>query len=61
MNTIKVNQYNSLKQPISYTLKYANGDVEVVDKIITSSYYDSIDQKCHSFRKFYKINNTLYA
>jgi len=61
MNTIKVNQYNSLKQPISYTLTYKNGDVVVVDKIITSSYYDSIDQKCHSFRKFYKINNTLYA
>jgi hypothetical protein len=44
MNKIKVNQYNSLKQPISYTLTYANGDVEVVDKIITSSYYDSADQ-----------------
>ena len=61
MNKIKVNQYNSLKQPISYTLYFANGDVEVVDKIITSSYYDSGDQTCHSYRKFYKINNTLYA
>ncbi len=61
MNKIKINQYNSLKQPISYTLTYENGDVVVVDKIITSSYYDSSDQKCHSFRKFYKINNTLYA
>ena len=61
MNKIKINQYNSLKQPISYTLTYANGDVEVVDKIITSSYYDSSDQTCHSYPKFYKINNTLYA
>lgn len=61
MNKIKINQYNSLKQPTSYTLYYANGDVEVVNKIITSSYYDGADQSCHSYRKFYKINNTLYA
>jgi len=49
MNKIKINQYNSLKQPISYTLTYENGDVVVVDKIITSSYYDSADQTCHSY------------
>ena len=35
--------------------------VEVVEKITTSSYYDSVDKTCHSYPKFYKINNTLYA
>ena len=61
MNKIKYVKYNTLGQPIAAKLTYANGDVEVVEKITTSSYYDSADKACHSYRKFYKINNTLYA
>ncbi len=61
MNKIKFTQYNTLGQPISAKLTYADGEVEVIDKIITSSYYDKFDKVCRSYPIFYKINNTLYA
>jgi hypothetical protein len=61
MNKIKFTEYNTLGQPISAKLTYANGDVEVINKIITSRYYDSFNKKCYTYPKFYKINNTLYA
>ena len=61
MNKIKYVKYNTLGQPVAAKLTYTNGDVEVVEKIITSRYYDSFDKKCISYPKFYKINNTLYA
>ena len=61
MNKIKYVKYNTLGQPVAAKLTYANSDVEIVEKIITSSYYDSADKTCHSYPKFYKINNTLYA
>ena len=61
MNKIKYVKYNTLGQPVAAKLTYANGDVEIVEKIITRSYYDTADKTCHSYPKFYKINNTLYA
>ena len=56
MNKIKFTQYNTLGQPISAKLTYADGEVEVIDKIITSSYYDKFDKVCSSYPIFYKIN-----
>ena len=47
--------------PQNAILRYKNGDVVVLDKITTTSYYDSFDKSCHSYRKFYKINNHYYA
>ena len=61
MNKIKLTNYNMFGVPQNAILKYKNGDTVVLDKIITSSYYDSVDKTCQSYRKFYKINNTLYA
>lgn len=61
MNKLKFTNYNALGQPKNVILKYANGDTVVLDRTITSSYYDSADQSCRSYPTFYKINNTLYA
>jgi len=61
MNTIKFTNYNALDQPQSVILKYNDGETVVLDKILTSSYYDSMGKSCNSYRTFYKINNTLYA
>jgi hypothetical protein len=61
MNKIKFTQYNSFGQPISAILNYENGDTVVLNKVITSRYYDKYDKVCRTWPKFYKINNTLYA
>ena len=61
MNKIKFTKYNTLGQPISAKLTYADGEVEVIDKVLTSRYYDKFDKVCRSYPIFYKINNTLYA
>ena len=50
MNKIKVNQYNSLKQPISYTLTYENGDV-VVDNFKTPTQILGIANGKGNFKK----------
>lgn len=61
MNKIKFTNYNVFGQPQNAILKYNNGETVVLDKIITSRYYDSFNKKCYTYPKFYKINNTLYA
>jgi len=61
MNKLKLTNYNMLGIPQNAILRYENGDVVVLDKIITTRYYDSGDKTTHSYRKFYKINNHYYA
>jgi len=61
MNKLKLTNYNMLGIPQNAILSYENGDVVVLDKIITTRYYDSGDKTYHSYNKFYKINNHYYA
>lgn len=61
MNKIKFTNYNTSGQPQNIILKYANGDVEVLDKCKSTLYYDKADKKYVSFKKFYKINNEIYV
>ena len=61
INKLKLTNYNMLGIPQNAILKYKNGDVVVLDKIITTRYYDSGDQTYRSDNSFYKINNHLYA
>lgn len=61
MNKLKLTNYNQLGIPQSAILSYENGDVVVLDKIITTRYYDSGDKTYRSYNKFYKINNHYYA
>ena len=61
INKLKLTNYNMLGIPQNAILKYKNGDVVVLDKIITTRYYDSGDQTYRSYNNFYKINNHLYA
>jgi hypothetical protein len=61
MNKIKFTNYNVFGQPQNAILRYNDGETVVLDKITTSSYYDSVDKSCRSYPKFYKINNILYA
>ena len=61
MNKLKLTNYNMLGIPQNAILKYENGDVVVLDKIITTRYYDKMGKTYHSYPKFYKINNHYYA
>lgn len=61
INKLKLTNYNMLGIPQNAILKYKNGDVVVLDKIITTRYYDSGDHTYRSYKSFYKINNHLYA
>ena len=47
--------------PQNAILRYKNGDVVVLDKIITTRYYDNMGKTYHSYNRFYKINNHYYA
>jgi len=61
MNKLKFTNYNKLNQPQNVILKYANGDVEVLDKCKNTMYYDSFDKKYRTFPTFTKIKNNTYA
>ena len=61
MNKLKLTNYNMLGIPQNAILSYANGDVVVLDKIITTRYYDNMGKTYHSYKSFYKINNHYYA
>ena len=61
MNKIKFIQHNALGQPITAKITYADGEVEIIQKVITSRYYDKFEKVCRTWPVFYKINNTLYA
>ena len=53
INKLKLTNYNMLGIPQNAILKYKNGDVVVLDKIITTRYYDSGDQTYRSYNSFY--------
>ena len=61
MNKIQLTNYNMLGIPQNAILRYKNGDVIVLDKIITTRYYDNMGKTYHSYNRFYKINNHYYA
>ena len=61
MNKIQLTNYNMLGIPQNAILRYKNGDVVVLDKIITTRYYDNMGKTYHSYNRFYKINNHYYA
>ena len=61
MNKLKLTNYNKLGQPQNAILKYANGDVEVLEFAPNTRYYDSFDKCYRSYPTFTKINNRTYA
>ena len=61
MNKIQLTNYNMLGIPQNAILRYKNGDIVVLDKIITTRYYDNMGKTYHSYNRFYKINNHYYA
>tara|TARA_Y100000768_G_C23866073_1_gene628111 strand:+ start:569 stop:754 length:186 start_codon:yes stop_codon:yes gene_type:complete len=61
MNKLKFTNYNALGQPQNVILKYANGDVEVLEFAPNTRYYDSFDKKYRSYPSFTTIKTRTYA